>query len=140
MMRILQTTFTIRTQGQGLYAFTGEVARWLQQEKAASGVLTLFCRHTSAGLTIQENADPDVLHDLEVFFKRLVPEGTSGFRHTDEGPDDMPAHIRATLSGVSLTIPVAQGRMVLGTWQGIFLFEHRTRLHRREVVGCLLTC
>ncbi|MBF0214166.1 MAG: YjbQ family protein [Magnetococcales bacterium] len=137
-MRQKQITFTIRTRGQGLHEFTHEVARWLQSESVSMGVVTLFCRHTSAGLTIQENADPDVLHDLAVFFKSLVPEGSVGFRHADEGPDDMPAHIRATLSGVSLSIPVAQGKMVLGTWQGIFLFEHRQMPHQRQVVGCFV--
>ncbi|MBF0191881.1 MAG: YjbQ family protein [Magnetococcales bacterium] len=137
-MRQTHTTFTLRTRGQGLYEFTSEVTRWLQAEQAHSGVLTLFCRHTSAGLTIQENADPDVLHDLTAFFNRLVPEGASWFRHTDEGPDDMPAHIRSTLSGVSLSIPVCQGRMMLGTWQGIFLFEHRQMPHHRQVAGCFV--
>ncbi|MBF0627053.1 MAG: YjbQ family protein [Magnetococcales bacterium] len=136
-MRQIQTTFTIRTHGQGLYEFTADVARWLEAEQVDSGLLTLFCRHTSAGLTIQENADPDVLHDLTAFFKRLVPEGATWFRHTDEGADDMPAHIRATLSGVSLSIPVSRGRMMLGQWQGIFLFEHRARGQVREVVGLL---
>ena len=98
------------------------------------GQVTLFCRHTSASLTIQENADPDVQVDLVSFFNRLVPEGVSWFQHTDEGPDDMPAHIKGSLTDVSLTIPVANGQMTLGTWQGIYLFEHRRRPHRREVV------
>ncbi|MBF0614051.1 MAG: YjbQ family protein [Magnetococcales bacterium] len=137
-MRQSHTTFTVRTRGQGFYEITSDVVRWLQAEGVSLGQVTLFCRHTSAGLTIQENADPDVLRDLAEFLKRLVPEGASWYRHVDEGPDDMPAHIRATLSGVSLAIPVVQGRLVLGTWQGIFLCEHRQMPHTRQVVGYLI--
>ncbi|MEO5363698.1 MAG: secondary thiamine-phosphate synthase enzyme YjbQ [Magnetococcus sp. DMHC-8] len=118
----------------GLLEITEEVAVWLQSQNARTGQITIFCRHTSASLTIQENADPDVHRDLVAFFNRLVPEGAAWFQHTSEGPDDMPAHIKAALTDVSLTIPVASGRMMLGTWQGIYLCEHRRRPHRREVV------
>jgi secondary thiamine-phosphate synthase enzyme len=128
----------IRTRGKGLYPFTGEVAKWVASCKAETGLLTLFCQHTSASLLIQENADPDVVLDLADYFARLAPEGDPRYRHTAEGSDDMPAHIRAALTQVSLTIPVIGGRMALGTWQGIYLFEHRTSLHRRSVVLHLL--
>ncbi|MBF0175787.1 MAG: YjbQ family protein [Magnetococcales bacterium] len=133
-MRHAQTTMTIQTQGVGLLEITREIAQWLQKQGVQTGQITVFCRHTSASLTIQENADPDVLLDLVTFFDRLVPEGTSWFRHASEGPDDMPAHIKTALTQVSITIPVAQGRMVLGTWQGIYLCEHRRQPHRRDVV------
>ncbi|MBO6518457.1 MAG: YjbQ family protein [Rhodospirillales bacterium] len=129
-----QTQLQISTHGQGLYEFTRDAVGFCAESGMAAGLLTLYCRHTSASLTIQENADPDVIHDLNVFFKRLVSEDPSLYRHTAEGPDDMPAHIRSALSDVSLSIPVADGRPVLGTWQGIYLFEHRTRPHRRNVV------
>lgn len=128
-------TFTFSTQGQQLYEITGEVEQWLQKLGVDMGLLTLFCCHTSASLTIQENADPDVLRDLNAFFKRLVPENEPWYRHTCEGPDDMPAHIKGALTDVSLTIPVTKGKMVLGTWQGIYLFEHRSRPHTRRVVA-----
>lgn len=135
-----QTEIDIETRGQGLYEFTRAVAGFVEREAGgATGMLTAFCRHTSASLTIQENADPDVQHDLNEFFRRLVPENTSWFRHTAEGADDMPAHIKGALTDVSLSIPVAAGRMVLGTWQGIYLFEHRSRPHRRRVVLHLAT-
>ncbi len=134
-MRQAQTTFSIHTDGRGLFEFTNEAARWLRDETAGTGQLTLFCRHTSASLTIQENADPDVQRDLHHFFKRLVPENDPNFRHVLEGADDMPAHIKSTLTDVSLTIPVRDGTMVLGTWQGLFLFEHRRHPHQRRVVG-----
>jgi secondary thiamine-phosphate synthase enzyme len=114
---------------------TDDVAEWLGGQGIEAGLLTLFCRHTSASLTIQENASPDVLVDLEAAFERLAPEAPGLYEHADEGPDDMPAHIRASLTGVSLSIPVLGGRMALGTWQGIFLFEHRRRPHRREVAA-----
>lgn len=133
-MRQAQTTITVQTRGVGLLEITGEVAGWLQDQNARTGQITIFCRHTSASLTIQENADPDVQRDLVAFFNRLVPEGAAWFQHTSEGPDDMPAHIKSALTDVSLAIPVADGRMVLGTWQGIYLCEHRRRPHRREVV------
>ncbi|MBF0162425.1 MAG: YjbQ family protein [Magnetococcales bacterium] len=133
-MRQAQTTLTLPTRGAELLEITAEVAAWLRNQQAEVGQITLFCRHTSASLIIQENADPDVQRDLVTFFNRLVPEGATGFRHTSEGADDMPAHIKAVLMNTTLTIPVADGRMVLGTWQGIYLCEHRRRPHRREIV------
>jgi len=133
----MHTVFEILTRGQGLYEFTHDVAGWVQ----GSGVLTLFIRHTSASLLIQENADPEVQVDLKNYFARLVPPTTdpsmSYLTHTYEGPDDMPAHIKASLLPVSLTIPVMDGKLALGTWQGIYLFEHRDRPHTREVVAYL---
>lgn len=125
---------TIATRGQGLYEFTAEVEAFVWQANIDTGLVTVFCRHTSASLTIQENADPDVRVDLNEFFRRLVPEDMGWLRHTIEGPDDMPAHIKAALTDVSLSIPVMAGRMVLGTWQGIYLFEHRAAPHVRNVV------
>lgn len=133
-MRQAQETLTVSTHGQGLYEITGDVADWLQRQEPSSGLLTLFCRHTSASLTIQENADPDVCRDLETFFRRLVRDDPSLYRHTAEGPDDMPAHIRSALTGVQLSIPVHRSRMTLGTWQGIYLFEHRKQPHTRAIV------
>jgi secondary thiamine-phosphate synthase enzyme len=124
---------SVATRGAGLYEVTAEVAGWLRDQAAGSGLLTILCRHTSASLIVQENADPDVQADLKDFFARLAPEGARLYRHSAEGPDDMPAHIRAALTNVSLSIPVAEGRMALGTWQGIYLFEHRTRGHRRQI-------
>jgi secondary thiamine-phosphate synthase enzyme len=124
---------TVETRGTGLVEITSEAARWLAAQQAGDGLLTLFCRHTSASLMIQENASPDVRADLEAFFRRLVAEDDRLYRHADEGPDDMPAHIRTALTQTQLSIPVERGRMVLGTWQGIYLFEHRHRPHRREV-------
>ena len=133
----MHTVFEILTRGQGLYDFTRDVAGWVQ----GSGVLTLFIRHTSASLLIQENADPEVQVDLKNYFARLVPPTTdpsmSYLTHTYEGPDDMPAHIKASLLPISLTIPVMDGKLALGTWQGIYLFEHRDRPHTREVVAYL---
>ena len=133
-MRQAQTELDFQTQGQFLVEVTGEIAGWVSRQEIKTGVLTVFCRHTSASLTIQENADPDVLRDLESFFKRLVLEDPSLYRHAMEGPDDMPAHIRGALTDVSLNIPVSSGRLVLGTWQGIYLFEHRHRPHGRKLV------
>lgn len=133
-----QTTVTISTNGQGLTEFTGKVSAWLEETGIQAGLLTLFCRHTSASLTIQENADPDVLRDLETFFNRLVAEDPALYRHTAEGPDDMPAHIRSALTQTQLCIPVQNARMLLGTWQGIYLFEHRRAPHRRQVALHLL--
>ena len=125
----------VTTQGRGLTEITDPVLRFVAGSGVAAGLLTLWCQHTSASLLVQENASPDVRADLEDFFRRLVPDGGSAqYRHVDEGPDDMPAHIRAALTQTQLSIPVAEGRPVLGTWQGIFLYEHRTRPHRREVV------
>lgn len=131
-------TLEIRTRGKGLYPFTRDVASWISSTKAQSGLLTLFCQHTSASLLIQENADPDVVLDLSDFFERIAPENDPRYRHTIEGPDDMPAHLRAALTQTSLSIPVIGGRMSLGTWQGIYLFEHRGSPHRRSVVLHLL--
>ncbi|WP_425099724.1 secondary thiamine-phosphate synthase enzyme YjbQ [Tropicibacter sp. S64] len=133
------TTFIIETRGQGLYEFTSPVVEWVRAN--AGGLLTLFVRHTSASLFIQENADPDVQTDLNAFFDRLVPPGNdpamSYLTHIYEGPDDMPAHIKAAMMPVSLSIPVVEGRLALGTWQGIYLFEHRTAPHRRSVAAHL---
>jgi len=138
MHRIL----TIATRGQGLYEFTGEVKRLLRESGTGEGMLTLFVRHTSCSLLIQENADPDVQRDLKAFFSRLVPPADdpsmSYLVHTLEGPNDMPAHIKAAMMPVSLSIPVIDGRMALGTWQGIYLFEHRDRPHERQVVVQLI--
>ena len=133
-MKQAQTTISVATRGRGLYEVTGEVAGWLSSQGIETGLLTVFCRHTSASLVIQENADPDVQRDLDGFFRRLVREDEPWYRHTMEGADDMPAHIKGALTDVSLGIPVAGGRMVLGTWQGIYLFEHRTRPHGRRLV------
>lgn len=131
-------TFTIQTSGQGLYEFTRDVREWV----AGTGLLTLFVQHTSCSLLIQENADPDVKTDLKNYFQRLVPAATDPsmhyLRHTYEGPDDMPAHIKASMLPVSISIPVHQGRLALGTWQGIYLFEHRDSPHRRQVVAQML--
>jgi secondary thiamine-phosphate synthase enzyme len=124
----------ISTRGKGLYPFTREAALWVSSNNIETGLLTLFIQHTSASLTIQENADPDVVRDLTDFFERLAPENDPRYRHQDEGPDDMPAPIRSVLTSTSLTIPVMNGRMALGTWQGIYLFEHRAAPHRRSVV------
>lgn len=137
-MHQYQTSFDIQTRGQGLYEFTRDVVAWVNECVIETGLLTLFCRHTSASLTIQENADPDVQLDLNEFFARLVPQHMDWLRHTMEGPDDMPAHIKSALTDVSLSIPLAGGRPVLGTWQGIYLFEHRKMAHRRSVVAHLI--
>jgi secondary thiamine-phosphate synthase enzyme len=133
MLRQSQTTLAFETPGRGLVEITRPVVDWTAGSGMESGLLTLFVRHTSASLVVQENADPDVRGDLERFFARLVPDGDKLFRHRDEGPDDMPAHVRAALSAVQLSIPVSDGCLALGTWQGIYLFEHRLRPHRREV-------
>ncbi|MBK3777939.1 YjbQ family protein [Azospirillum sp. YIM DDC1] len=137
-MRQAVTTLTTRTHGQGLVEMTEPVARWVAAQGMETGLLTVFCRHTSASLVIQENADPSVRGDLERFFKRLVPEGPALYDHILEGPDDMPAHIRSALTTVQLSIPVLEGRMALGTWQGIYLFEHRRRPHERTLALHLL--
>jgi len=125
---------TVATKGKGLYDISRDVRRWVSQQQIKSGVLTVFLQHTSASLTIQENADPDVLRDMSEFFERLAPENTRWFRHTAEGPDDMPAHIRTTLTSASLSIPVREGAPALGTWQPIYVFEHRAIPHRRHVL------
>ncbi len=121
------------TRGRGLVEFTGAVEQWIRQNDFRDGLVTLHLRHTSASLLIQENADPDVRRDLDAFFARLVPDGDGLFRHTAEGADDMAAHIRTALTAVNLSLPLHAGRLALGTWQGIYLWEHRTRPHRRQV-------
>ncbi len=133
MLRQAFHELTIRTRGRGLYEFTGQVADWLAENGFSSGLVTLHLRHTSASLLIQENADPDVRRDLERFFARLVPDGDPLFVHTIEGDDDMPAHVRTALTAVNLSIPVNGGRLALGTWQGIYLWEHRHSAHSRVV-------
>ena len=133
MLRQTLDELTIRTRGRGFYEFTEQLATWLSQHDCQNGLLTLHLRHTSASLLIQENADPDVRRDLENFFARLVPDGDSLFSHTTEGPDDMPAHIRTALTTVNLSIPLTRGRLALGTWQGIYLWEHRRHPHRRTI-------
>jgi secondary thiamine-phosphate synthase enzyme len=129
----------IVTRGKGLYPFTREAAQWVTGTGAREGLLTVFVQHTSASLVIQENADPDVVLDLADFFERLAPEEDPRYRHTTEGSDDMPAHIRAALTQPHLSIPVAAGRMTLGIWQGLYLFEHRSSPQRRSVVLQLMT-
>ncbi|MBI6629867.1 secondary thiamine-phosphate synthase enzyme YjbQ [Pontibaca salina] len=137
----MQTEFAFKTNRPGLYEITDDIAAWLMASAVESGLLTLFLRHSSASLLIQENADPDVQRDLAEFMRRLVPHGDdqamSWLRHTVEGPDDMPAHIKAALLPVSLSIPVSHGQMLLGNWQGIYLFEHRDAPHTRRVAAHL---
>jgi len=136
-MRQAAATLVVPTQGRGLVEITREVRAWTAEQGLKTGLLTLFCRHTSASLLIQENADPDVARDLEDYFARLAPE-SGAYRHQDEGPDDMPAHLRAALTAAQLSIPLIDGALALGTWQGVWLFEHRARPHRREVALHLL--
>ncbi len=130
--------FQINTRGKGLYEFTSQVVPWVRDQHFSTGLLTLFCRHTSASLVVQENADPDVQTDLARYFERIAPENSRDYIHTLEGPDDMPAHIRSALTGVQLSIPLIAGHLTLGTWQGIYLFEHRSHSHRRSVAAHLL--
>ena len=137
-MKFHTHTLEITTRGKGLYPFTPDVAKWISSTGVQSGLLTLFIQHTSASLVIQENADPDVVLDLAGFFERLVPENDPRYSHTTEGPDDMPSHIRSALTQTHLSIPVVEGRMALGTWQGIYLFEHRTSAQRRSVVAQII--
>ncbi len=132
-MRQFTRTLTVATRGQGLVPITREVAGWVNEQRLTTGMLTVFVQHTSASLTIQENADPDVIRDLNEFFRRLVRENEPWYRHTAEGPDDMPSHIRAALTQTSLTIPLIAGWLALGTWQGLYLFEHRAHPHQRSV-------
>ncbi len=127
------STISIRTRGKGTFEITGEVKRAIEESGIRDGIVTVFVRHTSASLVIMENADPSARRDLEMFFEKLVPENTPWFIHTLEGPDDMPSHIRMALTRTSETIPIQNGRMTLGTWQGIFLFEHRSAPHHREI-------
>ena len=133
-MPFYATTLTIPTRGKGLYPFTRPVSDWLSKQRVANGLLTAFVQHTSCSLVIQENADPDVTLDLRDFFERLVPEDDPHHRHTAEGADDMTSHIRSTLTQTSLSIPLVSGRLALGTWQGLYVFEHRSRPHQRHVV------
>jgi secondary thiamine-phosphate synthase enzyme len=133
-MQQQQQRLTMTTQGQGLYEFTDEARAFVDRSGVSSGLLTLFCRHTSASLLIQENADDQVQRDLIEFFRRIIPEDSSWIVHREEGPDDMPAHIKSALTQSSLSIPIADGRMALGQWQGIYLFEHRSRKHSRDVL------
>lgn len=132
-MRQRTGVIEIATEGQGLVEITGAVERWVQKQAMSEGLLTLFCRHTSASLLIQENAAPAVRRDMEAYFARIAPEDPAAYEHDDEGADDMPAHLRAALTGVQLAIPLIGGRLALGTWQGIYLFEHRRRPHRRSI-------
>ena len=133
-MPILHTTIIVSTRGKGLYPFTKAVEAWISKQKVSNGLLTVFIQHTSCSLVIQENADPDVTLDLRDFFERLVPEDDESYRHTAEGPDDMTSHIRSTLTQTSLSIPLISGRLALGTWQGLYVFEHRAQAHQRQVV------
>jgi secondary thiamine-phosphate synthase enzyme len=125
----------VQTRGRGLVEVTRSVVEWVEPHRLRTGLVTLFCRHTSASLIVQENAAPAVRSDLEAFFEHIAPEDPRRYAHDDEGPDDMPAHIRAALTGVNLSIPLIEGRLALGTWQGIYLFEHRRAPHRREIAA-----
>jgi len=127
-------TLRVQTRCRGLLEITAEVRAWVDAQQATTGLLTLFCRHTSASLLIQENAAREVRSDLETYFATIAPVDPSRYDHDDEGPDDMPAHLRTALTGVQLSIPVVEGALALGTWQAIYLFEHRARPHDRQVV------
>jgi secondary thiamine-phosphate synthase enzyme len=135
MLRQAQHEFVVKTRGRGLIEFTDELERWVTTGKFQTGIVTLHIKHTSASLLIQENADPDVRQDLDAFFARLVPDGDRLYIHTAEGPDDMPAHVRSALTPVNLSIPVTDGRLALGTWQGVYVWEHRTVPHTRRVAA-----
>jgi secondary thiamine-phosphate synthase enzyme len=137
-MRQWHTVVEVGTAGRGLTEITRDVARWVADTRVGSGLLTVFIRHTSASLLIQENADPDVRSDLERFLARLVPDGDPLFVHRTEGPDDMPAHVRSALTHTQLSVPVIDAQLALGTWQGIYVYEHRRRGHRRQLVLHLL--
>lgn len=132
-MKQAVTSVEIATRGKALYEFTGKISEWVRAQGIDTGLLTVFCRHTSASLLIQEHADPTVQTDIRAYFDRIAPEG-GHYVHDSEGDDDMPAHLKTALTSVHLSIPVVRGRMVLGTWQGVYLFEHRVRPHRREIV------
>jgi secondary thiamine-phosphate synthase enzyme len=138
MLHQFQHEIAIATRGRGFYEFTDEVSALLEQAKMRTGQVTLHVQHTSASLIIQENADPGVRRDFERFFARLVPDGDAIFEHTAEGEDDMSAHIRTALTAVNVTIPITRGTLALGTWQGIYLWEHRTHPHRRRIVAHFL--
>lgn len=133
-MKQAQHTLEVRSPARGLFEITEKVAAWVGRQAIEDGLLTLFCQHTSASLVIQENADADVRRDLEAFFARLAPADDALYRHTAEGPDDMPSHIRAALTATQISVPVVHARLALGTWQGIYLFEHRLRPHARRIV------
>ena len=133
-MRQAVHTLEVATAGKGLVPITAPVLAWVRAQPIRDGLLTLWCRHTSASLTVQENADPDVRRDIAAFFETLAPEAPGRYLHEEEGPDDMPAHLRTMLTGVQLSLPVQAGRPVLGTWQGLYLFEHRSTPQRREIV------
>ena len=137
-MRQAADILAVRTRGRGLAEITGEVRDWTLRQGMRTGLLTLFCRHTSASLLIQENAAPEVRSDLEAFFEQIAPEAPGRYAHDDEGPDDMPAHIRAALTQTQLSIPVIDGRLALGTWQGVYVFEHRRAPHTRQIALHLL--
>ena len=137
-MRQAQYILTVPTRGPGLVDITGPVRGWVSEQGIGTGLLTLWCRHTSASLLVQENASPDVRTDLLAYFDRLAPRGRGLYRHDDEGPDDMPAHLRAALTQPGLSIPVLDGSPALGVWQAIYLFEHRDAPHRRDIVLHLL--
>ena len=137
-MRIAQTRLSITTAPREIREITAEVARWTERQRIATGMLSVYIPHTSASLLIQENASPDVRRDLDAFLQRIVPEDVTLYRHNDEGPDDMPAHIKSALTQTQLTIPVTHGRLQLGTWQGIFLLEHRAAPHDRALVLTLI--
>lgn len=137
-MQFSSTTLTVSTRGKGLYPFTKSVEEWISKQRVQNGLLTVFVQHTSCSLVVQENADRDVMLDLRDFFERLVPEDEQGYRHTAEGADDMTSHIRSALTATSVSIPVVSGRLALGTWQGLYVFEHRAHPHQRRVVLQLL--
>ncbi len=137
-MRQATHEISVKTRGRGLVNINGEIVRWAHGQGMATGLLTVFVRHTSASLVIQENADPDVLRDLNAFLDRMVPDGDPRYRHSLEGADDMPAHIRSALTQTQVSVPLVDGRLALGTWQDIYLFEHRTAPHHRQVVLHLL--
>ena len=137
-MKQVQYQFSIVTKGRGIYNISSQIENWIHSQSIRSGLITLFIPHTSASLLIQENADPDVLKDLNSFFNRLIPDGDPLYYHQAEGPDDMPAHIRSALTQTQISIPVEENKMTLGIWQGIYLFEHRTSPHTRKVLIHLL--
>ena len=133
-MKQARHQLAVRTRGAGLYDVTSQLRSWVGEQGISDGLLTVFIQHTSASLTIQENADPDVLRDLDDFFRRLVPEDARRYRHTAEGPDDMPSHIRAALTSTQVAVPVANGRLALGTWQAVYVFEHRAAAYSRHLL------
>jgi len=137
-MRQLTNQLNVSTRGKGFYEFTRSLEEWVRDSGMETGLLTVFIRHTSASLTIQENADPDVVRDMNAFLERIAPEDSSLYVHTVEGPDDMPAHIRSALTATQLSIPLVNGRLALGTWQGVYVIEHRRAPHQRKVVLHLL--